>query len=203
MKNASLSVGVAQVLLTGRYMLYRSTKLWTHKEEYKGEFILYKNAGGHSEYAVQQKYLGKLMELCTKINFDIDTMKNSQDSYIAKEKLPPTIDERLLEQRMGDFENRSRKELHKEFPACFSNIGGRGCFRFALTPPNGEAYSEFAERVSSFCEEIMSATEEKNILICSHNQAMKMMHFILKGIQPTEEAWYKISFPNGEIVSLI
>lgn len=118
-------------------------------------------------------------------------------------KLPPTIDERLLERRMGDFENRSRKELYEEFPTYFRNIGGRVCFQFELTPPNGETYTEFAERISSFCEEIMSATEEKNILICSHNQAMKMMHFILKGIQPTEEAWYKISFPNGEIVSLI
>lgn len=73
------------VVLTERYMLYRPTKLWTLKEEYKGEFTLYKNAGDQSEHAVQQKYLRKLMELCTKINFDIDTMKNSQDSYIAKE----------------------------------------------------------------------------------------------------------------------
>lgn len=76
---------VEHVVLTEKYMLYRSTKLWTNKGEYKGEFILYKNMGGQSEYAVQYTYLKKLMELCTKINFDIDTMKNSQDPYISKE----------------------------------------------------------------------------------------------------------------------
>jgi len=66
-------------------MLYRSTKLWTSNGEYKGEFILYQNSGNQSEYAVQHAYLEKLMELCTKINLDIDSEKNSQDSYISRE----------------------------------------------------------------------------------------------------------------------
>lgn len=76
---------VDHVVLTDTYMLYRSTKLWTSNGEYKGEFILYQNAGCQSEYAVQYAYLTKLMELSTKINLDIDTVKNSKDSYISRE----------------------------------------------------------------------------------------------------------------------
>lgn len=76
---------VDHVVLTDTYMLYRSTKLWTSNGEYKGEFILYQNSGCQSEYAVQYAYLTKLMELSTKINLDIDTIKNSRDSYISRE----------------------------------------------------------------------------------------------------------------------
>lgn len=76
---------VDHVVLTEKYMLYRSTKLWTSNGEYKGEYILYQSAGNQSEYTVQYAYLKKLMELCTKINLDIDSVKNSQDSYISRE----------------------------------------------------------------------------------------------------------------------
>lgn len=76
---------IDHIVLTDKYMLYRSTKLWTSNGEYKGEFILYQNAGNQCEYAVQYAYLKKLMELCTKINFDIDSVKNNQDSYISRE----------------------------------------------------------------------------------------------------------------------
>lgn len=76
---------IDHVVLTNEYMLYRSTKLWTANADYKGEFILYRNAGEQSEYAVHRAYLKQLMKLCTKINFDIDTEKSNSDSYIARE----------------------------------------------------------------------------------------------------------------------
>lgn len=76
---------IDHVVLTEKYMLYRSTKLWTSNGEYKGEFVLYQKGGKQSEYAVQHAYLEKLMELCTKINLDIDSVKNSRDSYVSRE----------------------------------------------------------------------------------------------------------------------
>ena len=76
---------IDHVVMTDKYMLYRSTKLWTSNGEYKGEFTLYQNSGAQSEYSVQHMYLNKLMELCTTINLDIDTVSNNQDSYIARE----------------------------------------------------------------------------------------------------------------------
>lgn len=113
----------------------------------------------------------------------------------------PIIDKRLLERKMGDFENCSRQDLYQKFPAFFSNINGQICFRFELTPPNGESFSDFESRISSFCSEIIFPIQKRNILICSHNQTIKMMYFILKGFPPTKETWNRITFPNGKIVA--
>lgn len=121
--------------------------------------------------------------------------------YIPELPMSPTIDRRLLERKMGDFENFSRKELYKEYPDYFENTDGKIWFRFELTPPNGESFSEFTERISSFCKEVILPNKERNILICSHNQAMKMMYFVLEGIQPSEETWKRVTFPNGKIIN--
>lgn len=115
--------------------------------------------------------------------------------------LSPTIDVRLLERKMGVFENCERKNLYRKFPSFFRNINGQVYFKFELTPPKGESYSEFAQRISSFCSEVISQNLNRNILICSHNQAMKMMYCVLKGIKPSDEIWNKINFPNGKIVA--
>lgn len=76
---------VDHVVLSDKYMLYRSTKLWTSDSEYKGEFVLYQNTGKQSEYSVQYAYMRKLMDLCTKINLDIDTVINNRDAYLTSE----------------------------------------------------------------------------------------------------------------------
>lgn len=121
--------------------------------------------------------------------------------FIPELTVLPIIDKRLLERKMGDFENCSRQDLYQKFPAFFRNINGQIFFRFELTPPNGESFSEFEKRISSFCSEIVFPCQKRNILICSHNQAIKMMYFILKGYPPNEETWNKLKFPNGKIVA--
>lgn len=113
----------------------------------------------------------------------------------------PIMDKRLMERKMGDFENCSRQELYQKFPSFFRNIDGQICFRFELTPPNGESFSEFESRISSFCSEIIIPYKEHDILICSHNQTIKMMYFVLKGVPPTQKTWNSITFPNGEIIA--
>lgn len=112
----------------------------------------------------------------------------------------PIIDMRLLERNMGDFENCSREELYRQYPDFFGNDNGKIQFRLELTPPNGETISNFSARITSFCEEIIIPNMQYNILICSHNQVMKMIYFLLEGIYPSQEEWTKISFPNGKFV---
>lgn len=128
----------------------------------------------------------------------IDTLNGIQDLLVS-----PIIDKRLLERNMGDFENCLRKEVYAQYPNLFWNIHGKIQFRFEFTPPNGESFSEFFERIFSFCEEEIFSNKECNILICSHNQALKMIYFILKGVHPSEENWRNLSFPNGKCVPYI
>ncbi len=124
-------------------------------------------------------------------------------SLIPELKILPIIDKRLMERKMGDFENCSRQDVYQKFPDFFRNINNQIYFRFELTPPYGESFSEFKSRISSFCSEIIIPCKERDILICSHNQAIKMMYFVLKGFPLTEEEWNRITFPNGKIVAYL
>ena len=115
--------------------------------------------------------------------------------------VPPAADRRLLERNMGEFENCSRQELYQCYPMFFKKINGRISFRFELTPPQSESFSDFRNRVASFCSEEILPYMEYNILICSHNQTMKMIYFTLKGLSPTEGDWNTFAFPNGEVIA--
>lgn len=129
----------------------------------------------------------------------LDTLQHIQNLPI----IPTIIDKRLLERNMGDFESRPRKQLFRQYPDLFRNINGKILFRFELTPPHGESFSDFSKRISSFCKEVIFANKERNILICSHNQTLKMMYFILLGIEPSEENWMQTSFPNGQCIPIL
>lgn len=115
--------------------------------------------------------------------------------------ISPTIDNRLLERKMGDFENHPKTELYKNYPDFFRTTNNKILFCFKLTPPNGESFLDFSGRIASFCKEAILPEKKRNILICSHNQTMKMLYFILKGVQPTNECWDKNNFPNGKVVT--
>ena len=121
--------------------------------------------------------------------------------YIPDLHMEPIIDNRLLERNMGDFEGCPRSALYHQYPDLFLNSNGKIQFRFELTPPNGDSYSDFSKRISSFCEEVMPFNEECNILICSHNQTLKMIYFVLAGIHPSKKDWGKITFPNGKCIT--
>lgn len=115
-------------------------------------------------------------------------------------QMTPIIDDRLHERNMGDFENQSRREVYEQYPDLFWNENGKIQFRFECTPPNGESLSEFSQRIESFCNEVLIPRKEQNILICSHNQAMKMIYFIINGIYPSRADWKNLTFPNGKCV---
>lgn len=98
----------------------------------------------------------------------------------------------LQERNMGILENQSRSEMIEKFPHCFYN----NKFSFIETPPNGESFNAFANRVHSFYKKSVCKSSG-NILICSHNQTLKMLNFIITGTTINDINWYTLSFPNG------
>lgn len=68
---------IDHAVITNKYMLLRTTKLWTEDRKYKGAFGLYKNSSNSSEapseYAAQNAYIKVVMDNCTKINPNSDT----------------------------------------------------------------------------------------------------------------------------------
>lgn len=106
------------------------------------------------------------------------------------------IDDRLLERNMGDLEGKLRCNAIAQYPKAFVN--NKFCLK--ETPPNGESYEFFLKRVYSFYCELVS-NNDKNLIICSHNQTLKLLYIIANKID-LDSQWEKINFKNGVLVKL-
>lgn len=104
-------------------------------------------------------------------------------------KIYSFIDSRILERNMGKLEGKKRCDLIKEYPDYFFD----GRFKDYMTPPMGESYEDFRFRIASFFSSVKKLLSEHNVIICSHNQALRMLTSIMTG-----EHYGDIpKYPNG------
>ena len=68
-----------------------------------------------------------------------------------------------------------------------------------MTPPMGESFDEFKFRITSFSHSIEKMLLKNNIIICSHNQALRMLTAIIKDKQFENIPKY----PNGLVQKLL
>ena len=101
----------------------------------------------------------------------------------------------LVERGLGDFEGKE-KSVVKQNTDFFSN----GNLKFELTPPNGEAFCDFHERIKKAYTKIEFAKRENNVLVISHLQALRMLYFIATGNEGDYSKWYDINYKHGEMV---
>lgn len=106
-------------------------------------------------------------------------------------------DGRLAERNMGIFEGRKRNDIIREYPDYFVNRK----FNVFMEPPQGEAFAEFYNRINSFYTDIICSCNEE-ILICSHNHALKVLKCIIEQEKITLEYWNGFNFKNGEIFQI-
>lgn len=107
-------------------------------------------------------------------------------------------DKRLLERNMGSIEGMLKKEGKYKYPELF-----RGeTFDVFKTPPGGESFECFKERVKAFYNEFLCAKQGDNILICSHNQTLKLLRLIILEKDITYQSWAEYSFKNGELTEI-
>lgn len=107
-------------------------------------------------------------------------------------------DKRLLERNMGNLEGMIKEEGKKKYSELFKEK----MFDFLKTPPQGESYECFKERVIDFYNEYLCVKENKNILICSHNQTLKMLRLLILEKDITYHSWTEYSFRNGELTEI-
>lgn len=105
------------------------------------------------------------------------------------------IDSRIIERNMGIWEGRKRSELLKKYPDYFFN----GHFKSYMTPPMGESYDNFKFRIASFSSFMEKLLLENNVIVCSHNQALRMLTAIIKDKQYEDIPKY----PNGIVQELL
>lgn len=111
-------------------------------------------------------------------------------------KVPVRYSKLLYERDMGIWEGKLKSFIVSNSPELFIN----GKFRLFSTPPSGESYVDFKNRATEFLQ--LMNKEDGNILICSHNQFLKMLLLTLSNTIITQEIWNTINFPYGEILSL-
>ena len=98
-------------------------------------------------------------------------------------QISSSTDSRIIERNMGILEGKKRCELFKEY----------------MTPPMGESFDEFKFRITSFSHSIEKMLLKNNIIICSHNQALRMLTAIIKDKQFEDIPKY----PNGLVQKLL
>lgn len=109
------------------------------------------------------------------------------------------FDERLLERNLGNLEGMPRNNAIKSYPFLFS----KNKLDVFSTPPNGESYEVFSQRLHQFYNDtICNMQNRQNILICSHNQTLKMLYHILTKSDITSVSWRNLSFDNGVIIPI-
>lgn len=119
------------------------------------------------------------------------------DCYLKTNQAVPVHYSALLHERdMGIWEGKLKASVVSDAPELFIN----GNFKLFSTPPSGESYVNFKNRVYEFLRLIDN--ESGNILICSHNQFLKMLLFTLNNTVITQEIWNSINFPYGKILAL-
>lgn len=107
-------------------------------------------------------------------------------------------DERLIERNMGKLEGIAKKRGEKIYPDLFREEA----FNVFKTPPQGESYESFKKRVEDFYKEKLKLDKGLKILICSHNQTLKLLRLLILEEDITYLSWSAFSFNNGELVKI-
>lgn len=101
----------------------------------------------------------------------------------------------VLERNMGLLEGMDRSSAAKTYPDLFNEDNK---FLVFACPPDGESFTAFHARANAFLELCLDQDAE-TILVCSHNQFLKMLYCCITEAEITEESWQKLSFPFGKI----
>lgn len=80
-------IHIDHAIINDEFMAFRSTKLWTKDASFKGAFFIYKKYNESksneikSEYEAHLEYLEKIMDNCTKIDLNIDIVREDDSRY--------------------------------------------------------------------------------------------------------------------------
>ena len=110
----------------------------------------------------------------------LDTVNLLQ--YSVSVTWPIIVDKTIIERGMGRWEGQKKKFIVKLTP-----IGG------------GEKYVDFRNRLIFFIHTIKELLKEKHIIVCSHNQTLRMITALI-----TNKNFDTIpSYPNGVVTKIL
>ena len=115
------------------------------------------------------------------------------DALLRHTQIPVVFyDAALVERDMGVMEGELRSDMIAAYPELFSD----GKFRLFKTPPSGESFEAFYNRIRTFWK-CVNEMHNGTLLVCSHNQFLKMLYIVARDLPVTESEWKQISFRHG------
>lgn len=66
----------------------------------------------------------------------------------------------------------------------------------------GETIQDVKKRLEEVVQDIIIRGTYKNVLVCSHNQTLKVIYAMINNIEITDEYWANTNFLNGTIVKI-
>ena len=103
----------------------------------------------------------------------------------------------LIERGLGILEGMDRKDAIHQFPQMFEN----GKLKVDAQISGIESIEEAQHRLKILLD-VLKSNRYKQVLICSHNQTLKILLAELKGILITNYYWQTVNFKNGELVCI-
>lgn len=101
----------------------------------------------------------------------------------------------LKERNLGILEGMNRTEAVQQFPHLFENRK----LKVSAKIPGGESIDDVKQRISVLTDNLLMH-KDKQIMVCSHNQTLKILLAEIKGISITDTYWQSVNFNNGEII---
>ena len=85
-----------------------------------------------------------------------------------------TLDDRLRERGMGEWEGRPKDEVRSERPADFPG----GHLDVTVTPPGGEELDALIARVAAFLDEVAALAVTRRVVLVSHNGWIRTAQYL-------------------------
>lgn len=104
----------------------------------------------------------------------------------------------LQERSVGILEGMEKKMALELYPHLFY----KDKLSVKARVDGGESIQDVKDRVERMIYEIQSKETNKNVLICSHNQTLKVIYAMINNIDITDEYWTNTNFLNGTIVRI-
>lgn len=125
--------------------------------------------------------------------------RQTMDCFLAKNTVAHlAFTPELVERGMGKMEGQPRAKMVSAYPELFHS----NKFLLTQTPPEGESFQAFYERASNFWEGC-HRSYDGTLLICSHNQFLKMLYFVIHDIPASQELWQEVRFPCGVVEKIL
>lgn len=104
-------------------------------------------------------------------------------------------DPRIIERGMGSWEGESKTDILRRYPQ-YSYCGRVNPL---TTPPNGENFEDFVARIDNFIQDLRIIARKNLVLICAHNQSLKLLKYRLTGCINLLDFWTSCFFQNGKV----